>query len=146
MDFLPVTALLLAVCCIPPSNLLRQFHYVNLTMTWSNAQQYCRANYTDLATFNSMNEISSLNRPALSTSVAWIGLNDDPKGWMGVMASDANSWRWSATGAPSTTGYQSWLIDEPNDKYIEYCVTMNSNGFWNDLSCNTSSSFICFTG
>ncbi|XP_028985460.2 macrophage mannose receptor 1-like [Betta splendens] len=141
---LPATVLLFVFCNLPTGQ-LRQFHYVNLTMTWSNAQQYCRANYTDLATFNSMNEISSLNRPALSTSVAWIGLNDDPKGWMGVMASDANSWRWSATGAPSTTGYQSWATGEPNDQYIEYCVIMGNNGLWADVPCNALFSFVCYS-
>uniref|UniRef100_A0A7N6AYQ1 C-type lectin domain-containing protein n=1 Tax=Anabas testudineus TaxID=64144 RepID=A0A7N6AYQ1_ANATE len=108
---------------IPSSYLLRQFHYVNLKMTWTNPQQHCRAKYTDLATIRSMDEISTLNRSVLNAS------------WRGIMGSDSNSWRWSATGATSRTGYQSWNSGEPNDKYVEYCGLMGANGFWNDYTC-----------
>ncbi|XP_067365069.1 macrophage mannose receptor 1-like isoform X1 [Channa argus] len=135
------------VFCISSSSssLIRKFHYVNLKMTWATAQKYCRTNYTDLATIRSMEEISRLNRPTSITSVAWIGLNDDPNGWLGFMRNDANSWRWSATGEGSKTGYKNWATYEPNDKYIEYCGTMNIYGYWNDISCATVSSFVCYT-
>lgn len=62
------------------------------------------------------------------------------------MSKDANSWRWSATGATSRTGYESFYSGEPNNQYIEYCGMMYNNGLWNDKSCNTLNSFICYTG
>ncbi|KAK5600364.1 hypothetical protein CRENBAI_025247 [Crenichthys baileyi] len=75
-------------------------------MPWYDAQQYCREHYTDLATFESMDDIRL--EPPFSYSRAWIGLWDDPKSWKYNMGNESNSWRWSATGETSKTGYQKW--------------------------------------
>uniref|UniRef100_A0A4W6G650 C-type lectin domain-containing protein n=1 Tax=Lates calcarifer TaxID=8187 RepID=A0A4W6G650_LATCA len=116
---------LLLSCPLLVSNLMKNipFHYVNLKMNWTSAQDYCRETYTDLATIKSMEHISRLNRPTLDTSEAWIGLKT------------------------SRTGYNVWYSGEPNNQYIEYCGIMNSLGGWNDLSCETqerSKMMFCF--
>uniref|UniRef100_A0A8C8DQU9 C-type lectin domain-containing protein n=1 Tax=Oryzias sinensis TaxID=183150 RepID=A0A8C8DQU9_9TELE len=61
------------------------------------------------------------------------------------MGNKSNSWRWSATGQTSTTGYQSWDSYSP-DYYQakDTCVTMIGVGLWNDDICNTAYSFLCF--
>lgn len=115
-------------------------------MTWTQAQRYCRAIYTDLATITSMDDISRLNRTTVGPSAVWIGLNDDPNSWAKVMTNDANSWRWSLGGQTNNKGYQAWSSSEPNDRYIEYCGVMYSDGSWNDYSCGALSTFVCFTG
>nr|XP_046254510.1 macrophage mannose receptor 1-like [Scatophagus argus] len=124
---------------------LRTYYYVNLKMTWNDAQHYCRVNYTDLATIESMDDISRL-KPDFSYSWAWIGLKDDPKSWNKVMGNDANSWRWSATGETSKTDYQNWDVHEPNNLYAnESCVLMGSDGEWSDAKCQSLRSFVCYT-
>ncbi len=63
-----------------------QYHFVNESKSWTEAQRYCRQNYTDLATINNMEEMNRLINTvngSYSGSV-WIWLYDD-----------VNSWRWS---------------------------------------------------
>uniref|UniRef100_A0A3P8TUA6 C-type lectin domain-containing protein n=1 Tax=Amphiprion percula TaxID=161767 RepID=A0A3P8TUA6_AMPPE len=113
--------------------ILREYHYVNLKMSWADAQQYCRVKYNDLATIESMDDVSRLKRPALETSAAWIGLTDDPKSWRGTMGNDANSWRWTATDETSRTGYHDWAPGHPNNyRGKENCGHVTRTGKWAD--------------
>ncbi|XP_034067213.1 uncharacterized protein LOC117543203 [Gymnodraco acuticeps] len=63
---------------------IREYHYVNLLMNWTSAQHYCREKYSDLATFESMDDIRKVYRPS-QHQYAWIGLSDDPQSWKGIM-------------------------------------------------------------
>lgn len=61
------------------------------------------------------------------------------------MGSDANSWRWSATGQTSTTSYCNWNIGDPDYKSgAETCVAMITDGTWIDRSCARQTIGICF--
>ena len=125
---------------------MRKYYYINTLMTWSDAQQYCREKYTDLATFESLDDISRL-KPDFSYSWAWIGLKDDPESWREVMGNDTNSWRWSATGETSKTGYNNWGSGQPNSANgKDNCVTMVSAGGWYDAPCQILRSFVCYNG
>lgn len=127
--------------------LLQEYHYVNVKMSWADAQHYCREKYTDLATIVSTDDIRRLDRPNTDSSIAWIGLSDHPKSWKGVMGNDANSWRWSVTGNTSTTGYHnlgSTLINNADGNQV--CVLVEKTGQWNDFSCLSERRFVCYTG
>uniref|UniRef100_A0A3B5QIZ7 C-type lectin domain-containing protein n=1 Tax=Xiphophorus maculatus TaxID=8083 RepID=A0A3B5QIZ7_XIPMA len=100
-------------------------------VTWPKAQQFCREHYTDLATFESLDDIKRL-QPNISYSWAWIGLWDDPNAWQTAMGNKSNSWRWSATGETSKTG--------------EKCVFMDKAGYWHDDNCERKREFICYNG
>lgn len=123
---------------------VREYYYFNLTMTWPDAQQYCREKYSDLATFESMDDFRRL-KPTSSDSWAWIGLKDDPQSWKTNMGNDSNSWRWSATGETSKTGYSNWGTSEPNNGMAnETCVMMGQDGKWHDVNCATSRYLLCY--
>ncbi|XP_028985106.3 macrophage mannose receptor 1-like isoform X2 [Betta splendens] len=123
-----------------------EYQFINQSLNWSQAQQYCRVHYTDLATIESMEDVNRLIRPNASTSLAWIGLNDDPLCWQVALGTDVNSWRWSATGKPSATGYRKWQYNQPNNSHgNQFYATMNVDGTWNDQSSDNNASFVCYT-
>uniref|UniRef100_A0A3B5QEZ9 C-type lectin domain-containing protein n=1 Tax=Xiphophorus maculatus TaxID=8083 RepID=A0A3B5QEZ9_XIPMA len=120
------------------------YYYVNQLVTWPKAQQFCREHYTDLATFESLDDIKRL-QPNISYSWAWIGLWDDPNAWQTAMGNKSNSWRWSATGETSKTGYRPWGTGDPNFKNSgEMCVSMANAGYWYDANCEMKREFICY--
>uniref|UniRef100_A0A8C4E1I4 C-type lectin domain-containing protein n=1 Tax=Dicentrarchus labrax TaxID=13489 RepID=A0A8C4E1I4_DICLA len=124
----------------------RKYYYVNMPMNWTEAQHYCREKYTDLATIESTDDISRL-KPDFLYAWAWIGLKDDPKSWKVSMGNDTNSWRWSATGLTSKTGYHNWKVGQPNNEWSNAnCVSMGTNGKWYDRDCKSLWSFVCYNG
>lgn len=114
-------------------------------MTWTDAQHYCRVKHTDLATIESMEDISRLNRPTLETPNTWIGLSDYPESWKGKIGSDANSWKWSAIDETNTTSYQNWKVGQPNNVHGNL-ICVSTDGNWNDEGCHLKRYFICYNG
>uniref|UniRef100_A0A3Q2NSB1 C-type lectin domain-containing protein n=1 Tax=Fundulus heteroclitus TaxID=8078 RepID=A0A3Q2NSB1_FUNHE len=125
---------------------LRKYYYVEMPSTWFEAQQYCREHYTDLATFENIEDFNRLEA-TFSYSFAWIGLWDDPNSWKNKMGNESNSWRWSATGETSKTGYKSWTSGNP-DFWAgkEICVNIRYDGRWADVTCGGQRYFICENG
>ncbi|XP_045569849.1 macrophage mannose receptor 1 isoform X1 [Salmo salar] len=122
-----------------PSCLSHQFHFVNISKNWTEAQSYCRQNYTDLASIDDMAEMNRLNntvKAGLLTEPAWIGLYN-------------TSWRWSL-GDTELGTVVFWdkkhgeINDQPdNVKNNEFCVFMR-NGSWHDENCSTQHNFVCY--
>ncbi|XP_071195950.1 C-type lectin lectoxin-Phi1-like isoform X1 [Salvelinus alpinus] len=116
-----------------PSCLSHQFHFVNTNKTWTEAQSYCRQNYTDLASIDDMADMNKLNNTVeawLLTEPAWIGLCN-------------TSWRWSP-GDTKLGTVMFWEAGQPNNvKNNEFCVWMR-NGFWHDENCETKHHFVCY--
>ncbi|KAM9498177.1 C-type lectin lectoxin-Phi1-like [Salvelinus alpinus] len=116
-----------------PSCLSHQFHFVNTNKTWTEAQSYCRQNYTDLASIDDMADMNKLNNTVeawLLTEPAWIGLCN-------------TSWRWSP-GDTELRTVPFWGANQPNNiKNKEFCVWMR-NGFWHDANCGEEHYFVCY--
>ncbi|XDV38534.1 hypothetical protein PO909_007909, partial [Leuciscus waleckii] len=119
----------------------RQNHFVNDSKTWTEAQRYCRQNYTDLATIDNMEEMNSLINTVNGsyTGSAWIGLYDD-----------VNSWRWSLENndfyQEGERDFRNFYYEPNNNDGNELCVSINPNGNWFDSSCGNTFSFVCYDG
>ncbi|XP_050949051.1 C-type mannose receptor 2-like [Labeo rohita] len=117
----------------------RQYHFVNESKTWTEAQRYCRQNYTDLATIDNMEEMNRLYKTVRGTyyGKAWIGLYDD-----------MNSWRWSLDNTTLDGGFKSWYVQQPVDAGGQsLCVYMSYHwGIWSEASCYYTLPFVCYDG
>ncbi len=82
---------------------------VYLKMSWTEAQGYCRAEYSDLATITDGNDISRINNITKDWDRPfWIGLYDD-----------VSSWKWSLVDEHFYTGvywvYKQWQEDQSDN-------------------------------
>ncbi|KAG9274332.1 macrophage mannose receptor 1-like [Astyanax mexicanus] len=127
------------------SCLSRQYYFVDKNMTWTEAQRYCRQNYTDLATLENANNTKSLIAAALNSSyngTAWIGLYDDV----------INGWRWflddDTLYGPGEKHFRNWSNiwnQEPNNLGgNEMYTQMYPQGSWNDWQCSALIYFVCY--
>ncbi|XP_051788973.1 lymphocyte antigen 75-like isoform X2 [Erpetoichthys calabaricus] len=135
------------ICYNKTGNIMEAYFWINTSMNWSRAQNYCRVNYTDLVSIRNETENEAMRKNAQGDNF-WIGLFNNP-------------WKWS-DGGNST--FRNWNIGNPdNCNHIEKCVvntfqrnvpTCNENGNncgknnsqakgWNDANCNNMKTFFC---
>nr|XP_033484353.1 L-selectin-like [Epinephelus lanceolatus] len=141
-----VLLLITAGLCAVSSHAERQYHFVYDLKIWTEAQSYCRENYTDLATVDNMEDVTTLINMADTSrmvysdgynNLAWIGLYDD-----------VNSWRWSLSDTSfykdGETEFRHWGNTQP-DSYEsnEHCTVMYEDGLWNDVPCSYSLKVVC---
>ncbi|XP_039507572.1 macrophage mannose receptor 1-like [Pimephales promelas] len=115
---------------------------VSVQKNWTEAQSYCRHNYTDLASVRNQTENDKIqtfiqNNP-ISPDKAWIGLS--------------RLWVWSDNNSTST--FTHWHTDEPNYQFeansnenrehvctsIDFC----HQGRWVDDKCTGPYPFVCY--
>ncbi|XP_012990204.3 macrophage mannose receptor 1 [Esox lucius] len=129
--------------CISSPNISHQYHLVNMQMTWTEAQSYCRESYTDLATVSDPEEYNSLvcqiNSTLGNSSQVWIGLKFN--------------WRWSLEDTETEGITNGWPGGFPwvQNGYIfsnrQVCVLMYTYyGQWQESYCDTYNYFVCYDG
>lgn len=103
-------------------------------MTWVDALRYCRARFIDMATVDTMNDVSTmLNKvdPGYNGSV-----------WIGLYRSARTRWIWS-TENTVLFHYSNWSPGEPNGNWE---CAKSFNGSWFDEDCSLTFPFVCFNG
>ncbi|XP_037832671.1 C-type mannose receptor 2-like [Kryptolebias marmoratus] len=138
MQWSLILLFLMGQCCF--ITCLYEYHYVGENKNWSEAQQYCREKYTDLATVSNMTDMKRiLNKPAGNMNEAWIGLYDQTDG--------NRMWHWSLPGVEFNESETNWNTKEPTDKgtgTTENCGMIRKDLTWGDHSCGSNKKFLCY--
>ncbi|CAJ1086588.1 secretory phospholipase A2 receptor-like [Xyrichtys novacula] len=109
-----------------------EFVFVQESMSWSDAQRFCRENYIDLATVRNSTENQRLHNARPNSDWAWIGLYRD------------SNIHWS-DGSDSM--HQFWFGAVPLGNMSVICgagAIVNSGTWWG-LSCEDKYQFICYS-
>lgn len=97
-------------------------------MSWNNAQNYCRQNYTDLFTVRNMDVNDKLTTMIQEYTCAWIGLFRD-------------SWKWSDQ---TSTSLVQWAAGQPDNSFgSEICGAVDNDGHIADERCSKQFFFFC---
>ncbi|KAF6739137.1 CD209 antigen-like protein D [Oryzias melastigma] len=115
--------------------LIRQYHYIDNYLTWTEAQTYCRQNYIDLAIIESPEEQEKFLKSTTSSSYKafWIGLHNEI------------NWKWSDgfIGGITTDNY--WTSqDQYHSRTDQICLTTSRTNRLSDFDCGLLLTFICY--
>nr|XP_021322025.1 C-type mannose receptor 2-like [Danio rerio] len=130
MDESLVVLLLLSGLFCSSSAVSRQYNYINMRMSWSDAQSYCRERFTDLATVDNMDDV---NRLINTVDAGYSG-----SVWIGLKRVIPKRWVWS-NGDDTIAQYSNWGPGEPgsgND-----CVILNLT--WSTAKCSDLNLALC---
>ncbi|KAL0994908.1 hypothetical protein UPYG_G00129100 [Umbra pygmaea] len=123
------------------SSLLHQYHFINTSMTWSEAQSYCRETYTDLATVTDQDDYNSLASLITFTGQTWIGLKYD--NWMWSLE-DNEKPDWPEGYPWYQYGWSTYSIQDECVIILPYYEQYG--GSWFVSSCNSYNYFVCYDG
>uniref|UniRef100_A0A3P9MHF3 C-type lectin domain-containing protein n=1 Tax=Oryzias latipes TaxID=8090 RepID=A0A3P9MHF3_ORYLA len=131
--FLPIAA-----SSLEKSGGMYDYYFVNMNMSWTEAQQHCRTHYTDLATVTNRKDLYKLRNMQRSSMAAWIGLYYE--------AGTNETFHWSLPGLEFNKTNVNWNSNEPNGGKKETCVALYQNFKWVDIKCTKEKYFLCFNG
>ncbi|XP_016431551.1 macrophage mannose receptor 1-like isoform X2 [Sinocyclocheilus rhinocerous] len=110
-----------------------------MRMNCTDAQRYCRENYSDLASIDNSADVTELLKIVTKSA--------DYAVWIGLMETLRSEWKWSQGDPAFYTAhdllFRNWASNQPNNGSY-YCAYMSQDGLWHDDSCNNQRSFICY--
>lgn len=108
-----------------------EFHFINQSKSYREAQTYCRQSYTDLATIENPTDMNTLIGLVSTTAdMAWIGLEI------------GNEWNWHWSRADERD-YFNWETEETQASTEEECAAVSQKGTWLMKDCEEEHSFVC---
>ncbi|XP_029946217.1 P-selectin-like isoform X2 [Salarias fasciatus] len=133
MDGQLVLFMLLSGLCFLPACFPHKYFLIEKAKTWSEALDYCRERYSDLAVVQNaeeMEQVVEVSQKYFQRRV-WIGPRHEPSNW---------TWSGGRVGAE----FEMWAEDEPNDhtEGKDNCVIAR-DGFWHDVPCSDEEHFAC---
>ncbi|XP_047657897.1 putative C-type lectin domain family 20 member A [Tachysurus fulvidraco] len=124
----PCTSLQTSVCFDDRYTGNQRYIFISTTMTWLEAQAYCRQHHTDLASSRDTTEDTVIK--GVVSSYTWFGLFRD-------------YWKWTDQTKFSTI---SWMTGKPDNALgNENCGYIN-NGQAADALCSDIMPFFCYSG
>ncbi|KAL1279549.1 hypothetical protein QQF64_026222 [Cirrhinus molitorella] len=116
------------------------FEYVQKSMNCTEAQKYCRENYSDLASIRNSADVNELMKSMNGASAVY-GV------WIGLIKTLRSEWKWSLGDPAFYTApdslYHNWASNQPNNAQYN-CTYMSQDGLWFNADCNNQRSFICY--
>ncbi|KAL6468223.1 hypothetical protein MHYP_G00239000 [Metynnis hypsauchen] len=112
--------------------LFRLYHFVNDPKTWTKAQTYCRNRFIDLASVDSVKDMSRLMR---AVDVGYSGSL-----WIGLTQAGQLRWGWSR-GDELLSNFSNWDAGRPNG--TGKCV-FTVDGVWRNYDCTVALYFVCY--
>ncbi|XP_069824058.1 E-selectin-like [Dendropsophus ebraccatus] len=116
------------------------YHYSTALLSWNEAYDWCKENYTNMAAIQNKEEISYL--------VDYLPGNDGHY-WIGLRKVN-NIWVWIGTNKSLTKHEEHWAHQEPNNRRknqdcVEiYIKRINESGKWNDEPCHRKKRALCY--
>ncbi|XP_073786913.1 putative C-type lectin domain family 20 member A [Danio rerio] len=133
MDESLFVLLLLSGLSCSSSAVSRQYNYINLRMSWSDAQSYCRERFTDLATVDTMDDVKRL----INTVDA--GYNGSV--WIGLKRGTQKCWGWS-NREDKLQQHTNWKYRHLKDE--DECGDF-ALGVWQSYPCSSNLPFVCYS-
>lgn len=116
------------------------YYFVSELKTFTEAQLYCRATYTDLVTIENTDDLDTLQIDQVTYTGAWIGL----------MQTGLFHWHWALADRrlykDGEIKYRNWAQFEPDDGLNQDCVIMTYKGLFQNTNCLDIFNFICYDG
>ncbi|XP_026154293.1 macrophage mannose receptor 1-like [Mastacembelus armatus] len=114
------------------SEVFKKYNLINESLTWYEAQSFCRLKYNDLATVDNMTCMKELvNVTGGQMANTWIGLY---KG-------EVSRWMWSDGSGPVKLR---WGIDPLYTTRNESCGQIHDTGLWDAALCGNSNGYVCY--
>ncbi|XP_058638958.1 secretory phospholipase A2 receptor [Onychostoma macrolepis] len=117
---------------------INMYYFVSELKTFAEAQLYCRATYTDLATIENTDDLDKLQTDQVTYRGAWIGL----------METGLFHWHWALADRRfykvGEMKYRNWAQFEPDDGLNQDCVIMTYKGLFQNTNCLMLFNLICY--